>query len=77
VTSDNGGDDLQVPDDGDLRIPDDPARDQHDARLLTLVQWYTPDTTAPIADAFPHMPPEDRAEALNIIGRLGNALKDT
>ena len=49
-----------------LHIPDDSSHDQHDARLrqldrlIYLVEWHLPHPSAPIADAFPHMTPEDR-----------------
>ena len=50
---------------------DDPARARDLARLRDLTSPHLPHPSAPIQQALTHMTPDDRAETLAILGRLG------
>ena len=51
---------------------DDPVRARDLARLRELTGPHLPHPAAPIQQALPHMTPDDRAETIAILGRLGN-----
>ena len=51
---------------------DDPARSRDLARLRDLTSPHLPHPSAPIGPAVAQMTPDDRAEAIAILGRLGD-----
>ncbi len=51
---------------------DDPARARDLARLRDLTSPHLPHPSAPIQQALTHMTPDDRAETIAILGRLGD-----
>ena len=55
---------------------DDPARSRDLARLRDLTSPHLPYPAAPIGPALAHMTPDDRAEILAILGRLGDPRED-
>ena len=55
---------------------DDPAHSRDVARLRDLTSPYLPYPAAPIGPAFARMTPGDRAEAVAILGRLGDPRED-
>jgi hypothetical protein len=56
---------------------DDPTRSRDLARLRDLTSPHLPYPGAPIGPALAHMTPSDRAEALAILGRLGDPREDS
>ena len=52
--------------------PDDPARSRDLARLRELTSSYLPYPAAPIGPALAHLTAADRAEAIAILGRIGD-----
>jgi len=50
---------------------DDPARAHDLARLRELTEPHLPHPGAPIQRALPHMTPDDFAETIAILGRIG------
>ena len=52
--------------------PNDPARSRDLARLRDLTSLHLPHPSAPIQQALTHMTPDDRAETIAILGRLGD-----
>ncbi len=55
---------------------DDPARSRDLARLRDLTSLHLPYPAAPIGPALARMTPDDRAEVLAILGRLGDPWED-
>ncbi len=55
---------------------DDPARSRDLARLRDLTSLHLPYPAAPIGPALARMTPDDRAEVLAILGRLGDPRED-
>jgi hypothetical protein len=55
---------------------DDPARSRDLARLRDLTSPDLPYPAAPIGPALAHMTPDDRAEVVAILGRLGDPRED-
>ena len=55
---------------------DDPARSRDLARLRDLTSPHLPYPAAPIGPALAHMAPDDRAEVVAILGRLGDPWED-
>lgn len=55
---------------------DDPARSRDLARLRDLTSPHLPYPAAPIGPALAHMAPDDRAEVVAILGRLGDPRED-
>ena len=55
---------------------DDPARPRDPARLRDLTSPHLPYPAAPIGPALARMTPDDRAEAVTILGRLGDPRED-
>jgi hypothetical protein len=53
-------------------LPRDPARSRDLARLRDLIRPHLPHSGAPIQQALPHMTPDDRAETIAILGRIGD-----
>jgi hypothetical protein len=51
---------------------DDPVRARDLARLRKLTGPYLPHPAAPIQQALSSMTPDDRAEVIAILGRLGD-----
>lgn len=51
---------------------DDPARSRDLTRLRDLTSPHLPYPAAPIGPALAHMTPDDRAEVVAILGRLGD-----
>jgi hypothetical protein len=51
---------------------DDAARSRDLARLRELTEPHLPHPAAPIQQALPHMTPDDFAETIAILGRLGD-----
>jgi hypothetical protein len=51
---------------------DDPARSRDLARLRELTSPHLPYPAAPIGPALAYMTADDRAEAIAILGRLGD-----
>ena len=51
---------------------DEPARARDLARLRDLTGPHLPHPSAPIQQALTQMTPDDRAETLAILGRLGD-----
>ncbi len=55
---------------------DDPARSRDFARLRDLPSLHLPYPAAPIGPALARMTPDDRAEVLAILSRLGDSRED-
>lgn len=55
---------------------DDPARSRDLTRLRDLTSPHLPYPAAPIGPALAHMTPDDRAEVVAILGRLGDPRED-
>jgi len=55
---------------------DGPARSRDLARLRDLTSRHLPYPAAPIGPALAHMTPDDRAEVVAILGRLGDPRED-
>ena len=55
---------------------DDPARSRDLARLRDLTSPHLPYPAAPIGLALAHMAPDDRAEVVAILSRLGDPRED-
>jgi hypothetical protein len=53
--------------------PADPARSRDLARLDKLTGPHLPYRGAPIQQALAHMTPDDRAEVIAILGRIGDS----
>jgi hypothetical protein len=51
---------------------DDPARVRDLARLRELTEPHLPHPGAPIGPALAHMTPDERAEVIAILGRIGD-----
>jgi hypothetical protein len=56
---------------------DDPDRSRDLARLRDLTSPHLPYPAAPIGPALARMTPGDRAEAVAILGRLGDPREDS
>jgi hypothetical protein len=56
---------------------DDPVRSRDLARLRDLTSPHLPYPAAPIGPALAHMTPDDRAEVVAILSRLGDPREDS